>query len=96
MMSGVSPDSILELFCGFTERYLVLSDEFTSIACASKFIYPYCKFLLWTFASFAGLELGDCGVWSIVSMLTLALVNGLSQQRQRNRGFWSFAATYLR
>ena len=44
MMSGVSPDSILELFCGFTERYLVLSDEFTSIACASKFIYPYCKF----------------------------------------------------
>jgi len=75
MMSGVSPDSILELFCGFTERYLVLSDEFTSIA------------------SFAGLELGDCGVWSIVSMLTLALVNGLSQQRQRNRGFWSFAAT---
>lgn len=32
MMSGVSPDSILELFCGFTERYLVLSDEFTSIA----------------------------------------------------------------
>ena len=28
-------------------------------------------------------------------MLRLALVNGLSQQRQRNLGGWSLEATYL-